>query len=126
MRSMLAIALCISTGCVYIIPDYAHRSKGMHKTVTVTYHTWLSSGRVNKQTGECSFTVFALATREHVMKLRVNGHEFLPDWSWAWEMIVPEGHHGSGTFVEFIEGDKIVARHEISATCPYRNEVIYD
>jgi hypothetical protein len=127
MKSMLALALCTLTGCVYIIPDYAHRPKGM-KPNEVEYRTWTSSGRINKQTGSCTFTIFALVTRERLTRLRVNGIEQELGWSWSWEAKVPEGNHASGMFVEFIDArtSKILATHDIWTRCPYRNEVIYD
>jgi len=125
IRSPILLAALLG-GCVYAIPDYAHRSKGMHRPAKIEYHTWISSGNVNSR-GECTFTIFALVTRERLTRLRINGTEQLVDWSWSWEAKVPEGHHASGMVVEFIDpvSRKVMATHDIWAKCPWKNEVVY-
>jgi hypothetical protein len=62
---------------------------------------------------------FALATREHLTRLRINGMEQLLDWSWSWPVMVPAGMRGDGLMVEFIDAQtgKVVATHELSAEC---------
>jgi hypothetical protein len=91
------------------------------------YRSWLSSPRVDRKTGDCTFTVFALVTREHLTGLRVDGVPLKPDWSWSWEAVVPQGHFGSGMMVEFVDLDtgEVVRTHEITALCPWRNEEVW-
>lgn len=90
--------------------------RGHYKRDKVEYRTWSSSPRVGDK--ECSFTLFALATQEKVVRLRINGVEQLLDWSWSWEAKLPRGYAGSVT-VEFLDpvGGKLLASHDLSAEC---------
>lgn len=83
----------------------------------VEYRTWVSSPNRDRS-GACTFSVFALVTRERLMRLRVDGVEQLVDWSWGWEVVVAEGRRG-GAVVEFIDpvSGAVVATHEVSEPC---------
>ena len=96
---------------------------GHYRPSPVEYRTWISSPRIDPKEN-CTFTVFALATRERLTRLRINGEEQLLDWSWAWEANVPAGTHGSGMRVEYLEavGGQTVATHEMAASCPWRGD----
>ena len=98
-------------------------NRGHYKPEKVAYHSWSSSGSVNPSTGECTFTAFALVTREKLTRLRVDGVEQNLDWSWSWEVRAPEGRHATGT-IEFLdpEGGAVVATHDIWARCFWRME----
>lgn len=88
------------------------------RPAAVEYRTWTSSPRWEAKRKECVFTVFALATRERLVRLRVNGDEQLLDWSWSWEAPLPVGFQGT-TVVEFVDpvGGAVLARHEVTETC---------
>lgn len=90
-----------------------------YKPDPVAYRSWFSSPEIG-QDGVCHFTGFALVTREHLMRLRIDGVEQLVDWSWSWESVVPPGMIGEGLTVEFVDAvtGKVVAAHELSAACP--------
>lgn len=93
-------------------------NRGHYRPAPVEYRTWTSSPRRDRP-GVCTFTVFALATRERLMRLQVNGREQLVDWSWSWELELPEGMRGDGIVIEFIDPvtRTVMARHELSETC---------
>lgn len=98
-------------------------NRGHYRPTSVEYHTWTSSPRVDKK-GDCTFMVFALATRERPTRLRINGMEQLLDWSWSWEATVPQGHHADGLVVEFMDpvGGKVLSTQDVWATCPWKGE----
>ena len=98
--------------------DRSSRPK-LGKPAPVEYRTWTSSPTIDRRTGKCTFTVFALGTREKLTRLRLNGEEKLLDWSWSWEAPVPAMTHASGMYVEFIDPvtREVKATHEITETC---------
>lgn len=100
---------------------------GRGEPAPLEYRTWLSSPTIDRKTGACTFTAFALVTREHLTGLRVNGSPLPPDWSWSWDAPMPEGTFGSGMMVEFIDLDtgQVIRTHEVTARCPWRNEEVW-
>lgn len=97
-------------------PHDTSQSKGMSKG-TVEYRTWTSSPRFEKP-GTCSYTVFALVTREQSHRLRVDGVEQLVDWSWSWPVDVKLNQHSAVTveFVDPVTGETL-ATHNVAEWC---------
>jgi hypothetical protein len=87
------------------------------KPAKVEYRTWTSSPQIlsNKS---CQVRVFALVTREHLTRLRINGVEQLMDWSWSWPADLPPNTRGETT-VEFIDpvGGAVLATHTVTEIC---------
>jgi hypothetical protein len=100
-----------------------------YSSEAIAYRSWTSSPDATtfRKTGKCVVTVFALATREKLTRLRVNGNELEVDWSWSWDAEIPEGHHASGMFIEFLDpvGGAVLAKHEVMTLCPWRSEEGY-
>jgi hypothetical protein len=93
-------------------------NKSHYKAAPIEYRSWTSSPRFDKP-GFCTYMVFALVTRERLMRLRVDGREQLVDWSWSWEVEVPVGITRDLATVEYIDPvtHEVVATHTVSETC---------
>ena len=92
------------------------------KPARVEYRTWLSSPSIQPD-GSCRYTVFALVTREQVMRVQMQGEEQLLDWSWSKEWVLKQQEKGTYqvTFLQPVGGATQV-QHEVDAWCHYRKE----
>lgn len=98
-------------------PDpMVRQAQGRPKNPHISYRLWLSSPRHGRD-GSCTFTVFAMVSRERLTRLQIGGVEQTVDWSWKWEVTAAERATAtaSATFIDPVS--RATTERSVAAVC---------
>ena len=130
--SLLVFALCVSTGCVCLIPDYAANRQINHLSRKIEYRVWSSAFRYQplwRNEKECHTVFFAVVTQGARTRMRIDSVEEpyqVLDWSWSKEYYTPIGKERTVRF-EFLKFDgSLIVEKTLSVVCYDRKRAIKD
>ena len=96
-----------------------HIGKG--KPSPVEYRAWAANGIPDRKTGVCPVRVFALVTREKVVRIEWRTGDWVVDWSGHIDSFVPPGMLAQ-TEVVFKDKDtgEVLATRNVGTSCPMK------